>query len=92
MSLCTGIYQAAQNMAGSHLCQSCQQIPAQIKAELQRLRGRRDNASGGKQYWADGCVALGVYETEQGLRMGTVSSTKGSSEKKRKKGDKTESV
>lgn len=78
-------------MAGSHLCQSCQQIPAQIKAELQRLRDRRDNASGGKQYWADGCVALGVYETEQGLRLGSVSSSnKGTSDKKRKKGDKND--
>ena len=76
-------------MAGSHLCQSCQQIPPQIKAELQRLRDRRDNASGGKQYWADGCVALGVYETDQGLRLGTVTMTasKGNSEKKRKQGD-----
>ena len=70
--LCTsplGIYQAAQNMAGSHLCQSCQQIPIHIKQELQRLRQKRDNANGGKQYWSDGCKALGVYETDQGLRF-----------------------
>ena len=66
----------------------CQQIPVQIKTELQRLRERRDNASGGKQYWADGCVALGVYETEQGLRLGKESSTKTPPEKKRMKSDK----
>jgi hypothetical protein len=64
-----GVYQAAQNMAGSHLCQSCLQIPPHIKQELQRLRERRDNASGGKQYWADGCGALGLYESEEGLKL-----------------------
>jgi hypothetical protein len=63
-----GIYQAAQNMAGSHLCQACQQIPAPLKEQIRKLRERRDNASGGKQYWADGCRALGLYETEEGLR------------------------
>jgi hypothetical protein len=64
-----GIYQAAQNMAGSHLCQACQQIPAPLKQQIRKLRERRDNASGGKQYWADGCRALGLYETEEGLRI-----------------------
>ena len=59
-----GIYQAAQNMAHSHLTKACQHIPVHVKEELINLRKRRDNASGGKQYWADGCRALGVYETE----------------------------
>ena len=65
-----GVYQAAQNMAQSHLTGSCERIPIRIKEELLVLRKRRDNASGGKQYWADGCRALGVYETEAiGLRL-----------------------
>jgi len=65
-----GIYQAAQNMAVSHLCQSCLQIPGGIKEELKKLRERRDNASGGKQYWADSCRAQLVIETENnGLRF-----------------------
>lgn len=65
-----GIYQAAQNMAVSHLCQSCLQIPAGIKEDLKKLRERRDNASGGKQYWADSCRAQFVVETENnGLRF-----------------------
>jgi hypothetical protein len=64
-----GIYQAAQNMAGSHLCQACQQIPVPLKQQIRKLRERRDNASGGKRYWADGCRALGLYETEEGLRI-----------------------
>jgi hypothetical protein len=64
-----GIYQAAQNMAGSHLCNSCQQIPYNLKQAIKKLRERRDNASGGKQYWADGARVLGLYETDAGLRM-----------------------
>ena len=64
-----GVYQAAQNMAANHLIQSCQHIPPNIRQEIRRLRERRDNASGGKIYWADGCKALGVEETQDGLKM-----------------------
>lgn len=71
-----GVYQAAQNMAGSHLCKPgvCPHLPIHIQQQLNDLRARRDNASGGKQYWADGCRALGLMETaDHGLRF--VSST-----------------
>ena len=64
-----GIYQAAQNMANSHLSDACQCIDERLKGTLITLRQRRDTASGGKQYWADGAKALGLYETEDGLRL-----------------------
>ena len=64
-----GVYQAAQNMASSHLCESCQCINEALKRELRTLRERRDTASGGKQYWADGARALGLFEAEDGLRI-----------------------
>lgn len=65
-----GIYQAAQNMAGSHLCDSCQIIQPALKERLRKLRERKDSASGGKQYWADGCQAIGLIETKSsGLRL-----------------------
>jgi hypothetical protein len=65
-----GIYQAAQNMALSHLSTTCPRLSPLQKDELHRLRDRRDNANGGKQYWADGCRALGIIETEcNGLRF-----------------------
>ncbi|KAI2501160.1 hypothetical protein MHU86_13306 [Fragilaria crotonensis] len=64
-----GVYQAAQNMASSHLCESCQCIDEPLKAELRTLRERRDTASGGKQYWADGARALGLFEADDGLRL-----------------------
>lgn len=64
------VYQAAQNMAGSHLSDSCRIIPQAIKERLRTLRERKDSASGGKQYWADGCRAIGLMETERsGLRL-----------------------
>ncbi|KAL7576357.1 hypothetical protein ACA910_018170 [Epithemia clementina (nom. ined.)] len=63
------VYQAGQNMAG-HLRDSCCQIPHQIRKELCKVRERRGHASSGKQYWADGCRSLGIYETaEDGLRL-----------------------
>ena len=64
-----GVYQAAQNMASSHLCESCQCIDEPLKTELRTLRERRDTASGGKQYWADGARALGLFEADDGLRL-----------------------
>jgi len=44
-------------------------IPPSLKNELRGLRDRRDTASGGKQYWADGARAMGLYETEDGLKL-----------------------
>lgn len=64
-----GIYQAAQNMTVSHLLESCDQIPESVKMALHRVRAKRNTASGGKQYWIDSCYALGLQESEEGLRL-----------------------
>jgi hypothetical protein len=56
-------------MASSHLCESCQAIPINLKNDIKKLRERRDTASGGKQYWADGARAMGLVESENGLRI-----------------------
>ncbi len=63
------IYQAAQNMASSHLSDSCSHIPANVKQKLLELRHRRDTASGGKKYWGEAGRARGLYETADGLRL-----------------------
>jgi hypothetical protein len=63
-----GLYQAAQNMASSHLCEHCQHVPRDVRAELLKLRDRKSSAGGGKKYWADGVRILGVFEDEDGLR------------------------
>jgi hypothetical protein len=58
----SGVYQASQNMASNHLISTCSQIPDGLRAKLIRLRDRKDTARGGKQYWADSCVVLGLYD------------------------------
>ena len=62
------IYQASQNMAKSHLFESCSFVPEVVKAQLSDLRRmRRDAVTGGKQYWARGATVLGLEETEHGI-------------------------
>jgi hypothetical protein len=65
----SGMYQSAQNMASSHLTDSCSQIPSEVKQKLLDLRHRRDTASGGKKYWAEAGRASGLQETESGLSL-----------------------
>jgi hypothetical protein len=65
----SGMYQAAQNMASSHLSDCCSQIQPGIKQRLRDLRHRRETARGGKEYWAESGRAIGLYETEVGLRL-----------------------
>lgn len=65
----SGAYQAAQNMASSHLYESCLCMPDDDKQRLRKLRDQRTSARGGKQYWADGVSALGVVEAADGLRF-----------------------
>ena len=64
-----GVYQMAQNMAQTHLCGTCTEIPKDLQAELIRLREMKTTASGtGKSTWADRVKVLGVYEDQCGLR------------------------
>jgi hypothetical protein len=65
-STLNGIYQAAQNMAGRHLCEDCQQIPDSIRQDLVKLRDHKSSAGGGKKYWTTAARVLGVYEDETG--------------------------
>ena len=64
-----GLYQAAQNQANGHLAEHCNHVPAEVRAELIRLKDRKSSAGGGKKYWADGVRVLGVYEDAHGLRF-----------------------
>lgn len=63
----TGIYQAAQNMAVTHLANLCQYIDSETKVRLQSYQqGRAATGHGGKQYWADTAKAQGIIESEEG--------------------------
>ena len=64
-----GLYQAAQNIASTHLCIHCQLIPDTLRQELVILRDRKELAEGEKQYWADGIAAFGVVQGDQFLHF-----------------------
>ena len=61
-----GIYQAAQILANGHLLEKCKHIPQEMREELCRLKSLKNLATAGKQYWAEGANALGVYEASDG--------------------------
>jgi hypothetical protein len=65
-----GVYQAAQNLAKNHLCESCTNVPANLRTELCLLRDKKSSVSGGKGHWAKALEALSVHEDEHGLRYG----------------------
>jgi hypothetical protein len=64
-----GIYQVAQNMSKVHLIKRCHRVPPEVQSKLNSFRGDNQRASGGKDYWADGIRALGVYEIGRCLRF-----------------------
>lgn len=64
-----GVYQAAQNMAGTHLLESCWKMPPEIREQLRRARltQRRGSNIKGKDYWISSCQKIGLQETERGI-------------------------
>mmetsp|Transcript_14803 Transcript_14803/g.17821 ORF Transcript_14803/g.17821 Transcript_14803/m.17821 type:complete len:285 (-) Transcript_14803:200-1054(-) len=64
-----GLYQAAQNMASSHIVGNCEKIPSNLKQLLRNLKDRKSPAGGGKQYWADGAKVLGIHDNDGVLRF-----------------------
>jgi hypothetical protein len=66
---CDRVYQTAVNMASSHLCTHCEDIPKDIRDELLRLKDLKSIVGGGKDYWACGVQMKGVLETPEGLRF-----------------------
>lgn len=58
------------NTVTAHLCQACPEIPKEVKDELSKVQKDKSSAGGGKKYWAEGAINLGVYEMpEGGLRF-----------------------
>jgi hypothetical protein len=69
-----GLYQAAQNIGTTHFRNSCKNLPEEQKKLLNmyQVDGKRATAGhGGKQYWSDAAMSLGIVETENGLRFFT---------------------
>ena len=64
------LYQAAQNMGTTHFIGKCPRLPWEVKQKLHEYTEMRAiSGHGGKKYWADGAVSLGIYETDRGLRF-----------------------
>ena len=61
-----GIYQAAQNIMNTHLCQSCHKLPESIRKELLTLKLMKSGYGGGRQYWVKSAQAQGIVELETG--------------------------
>lgn len=59
-----GVYQAAQNMAKTHLCESCDSIPATLKERIRYLQKQGGLGKIGKIYWVEGCRFIGIIETD----------------------------
>ena len=65
-----GIYQAAQNIASSHLCDSCESVDGWTKSKLLEFQFVKTRKGyGGKNYWGQAAKALQVIETDAGLKF-----------------------
>ena len=63
----SGVYQAAQNMAVTHLLQHCTEIPDDLKKTLGEERKNQrilDRRGGGKKYWVESCRKMGLRERD----------------------------
>lgn len=63
----SGVYQAAQNMAVTHLLEYCSEIPDDLKKTLgDERRNQRilDRRGGGKKYWMESCRKMGLRERD----------------------------
>jgi len=69
--LSTGVYQAAQNMATTHLAEDSLCFPEKMRKQLLELHSRKGTAAGGKIYWAKACHGMGMIEDEHGVRFGS---------------------
>lgn len=64
------LYQAAQNCGKVHLSDKCPSIDDVFKTELKlHMEAPTNSGHGGKPYWGEGAMLMGVFETETGLRF-----------------------
>lgn len=70
------VYQAAQRLKAGHLSRRCNQMPEEthkrlitLQSDRKSSRDRKSMYGGGLDYWKQAVSALGVHETDQGLRF-----------------------
>lgn len=65
-----GLYQAAQNVANSHIAKDCNKVPKAVRDELLSLGNRKSAPGGGRAYWSEEAEKAGIFEDgENGLRF-----------------------
>ena len=62
----SGVYQTAQNITNTHLCQLCHRIPPGTRRNLQLLQSKKSGSGGGRKYWSESADAAGIREVEGG--------------------------
>jgi hypothetical protein len=64
-----GFYQAAQNMLSTHIqCGKCEALPESVAQEFLRLLvHKKATSTGGRKYWAERILELGLVDTDQGV-------------------------
>jgi hypothetical protein len=68
-----GIYQAAQNIAKSHLAERCDHVSAATREDFAKYKDKKSSVGSGKRYWANRIATLGVYEDVGFLRFRSLS-------------------
>lgn len=64
-----GIYESVKRWQKFHL-EVCQDIPPTTRAKLQELASSNSWVPTTRQYWADSAKALGMVDTQDGIRFG----------------------
>lgn len=64
-----GIYESVKRWQKMHL-DVCVDIPVETRAELQELASSNSWVPTTRQYWADSAKALGMVDTQDGIRFG----------------------
>lgn len=59
------VYQAAQNIAMTHLLGTCIAIPEELRESIKKhreTRGKGKTSTGGRGYWVESCTGLGLVD------------------------------
>lgn len=65
-----GIYESVKRWQKVHM-EACKDVPPDTRAKLQELASNNSWVPTTRQYWADSARALGMVDTQDGIRFGT---------------------
>lgn len=79
-----GLYQAGQHMANFHLTDECSSMPRDVKEQFSQILATKSKMGGGKKYWREAAMLIGLVDTADGIRFvgSTINKSRTSSRKK----------